>query len=227
MLKNHYKKVRSIINSNLKKILKLRKYFLLKSDNSPVSKSDLFIQKLLIDYFSKEYPSLLILSEENYKFGNFHSQNLVLIIDPIDGTENFVSGLPIWGVALSFWQDSHHVSSMIYLPELKKAIISGDKINYNQSRITGFSSSINNELLSLIQPDKESRIFGCSVFNFYNVITKSFNSFENPKGAYVWDLIAGLNLALEHGCIVTVEGKKYHGEFLNPNKRHRFKVSNE
>jgi myo-inositol-1(or 4)-monophosphatase len=185
------------------------------------------LQDLIIGFFLTKIPDIDFLSEEKkIELRNTYQKKL-LIIDPIDGTENFISGIPIWGVALSYWENRQHVSSMIYLPELNKYIITGEKLVYNQSRINGFSSSINRELLTLIEPSKESRIFGCSVFNFYNVITKSFKSFENPKGAYIWDLSAGLNLALEHGCKVTVEGKEYHGEFLDPNKRHRFKVSNE
>nr|HRY62645.1 inositol monophosphatase [Candidatus Paceibacterota bacterium] len=70
----------------------------------------------------------------------------------------------------------------------------------------------------------EYRIMGCCVYNMYNVIKGSFAAFENPKGAYSWDIIAGLNLAAEHDLVVVVEGKKYNGEFLDPAKKYRFKI---
>jgi len=227
MLLTHYNELINLINLQKDKLFDLRKKIIIKNDDSPVTEANILLQKIILNYFSIITPSIKFLSEEmpieSYK--NLPSK--LLIIDPIDGTENFISGLPIWGVALSYWENSKHDSSMIYLPELNKLLITGAKLNYNTSRIAGYSSSINEELLSLIEPGKESRIFGCSVSNFYNFITRSFKSFENPKGAYVWDLFAGLNLALEHGCKVTVEGKEYHGEFLDPHRRHRFKVSNE
>jgi hypothetical protein len=36
--------------------------------------------------------------------------------------------------------------------------------------------------------------------------------------------LAGLNLALEHGLSVTVEGKEYAGEYLSPHQKYRFKI---
>jgi hypothetical protein len=59
----------------------------------------------------------------------------------------------------------------------------------------------------------------------FNVITGSFSSYENFKGARIWDILPGLNLALEHKLSVTVEGRKYQGEFLNPLEKYRFKIT--
>ena len=223
-----FNKLTNIIDQNLLFIKSYRNVFELKNDNSPVSKGDIFLQKLIIDFFKSEIENLVIISEElnNAIIQPVISQP-VLIIDPIDGTENYVSGLPIWGVAVSLWYYPIHKFSYIYLPELNKIILSGQRLNYYSSRINGLSSSLNEQLINLIDFKKEYRIMGCSVFNFYNVITKSFKTFENTKGAYVWDLIAGLNLALEHGCKVLVEGRDYNGEFLDPNRKHSFKIINK
>jgi myo-inositol-1(or 4)-monophosphatase len=217
----------NIIYEKLEEILVLRNSYSLKKDGSPVSTGDLFIQNILTIFFLKSISGLEIISEENYNKKDLISSNKLIIIDPIDGTENFISGFPIWGVAISYWENQTHVASMIVLPQLGNSLITGSKIKYFNSRISGYSSSVNDQLLSLILPGKESRMFGCSVFNFYSVISGSLKTFENPKGAYVWDLIAGLNLALEHGCEVTVEGKIYNGQFLDPSRKHSFKVSNK
>jgi len=65
---------------------------------------------------------------------------------------------------------------------------------------------------------------GCSVYNIFNVIHGSYRSFTNPTGAYVWDIIAGLQLAIEHGCKVFVEDEPYRGMFLSPDKKYRIKI---
>ena len=78
--------------------------------------------------------------------------------------------------------------------------------------------------LARMEPSPEYRIMGCSMYNMYNVIRGAYALFENFKGANCWDILPGLNLALEHGCEVEVNGETYHGEFLPPTARYRFKV---
>jgi fructose-1,6-bisphosphatase/inositol monophosphatase family enzyme len=100
----------------------------------------------------------------------------------------------------------------------------GDKCEKFVSRIRGLSSSLTKEDLLAATSGYEYRVLGCCVYNMLNVIRGSFHSFENPKGANSWDILAGLNLALEHGLAVTVEGNKYAGEYLPADQKYRFKV---
>ena len=103
-------------------------------------------------------------------------------------------------------------------------LISGDKIERFESRIAGISSSLTKGDLLKLEPGFEYRIIGCAVYNMYNVVTGSYYSFENPKGAKVWDIIPGLNLALENGLSVIVNNKEYHGELLSPDQKYIFKI---
>lgn len=111
------------------------------------------------------------------------------------------------------------------MPELGLRLLTGDQVKPIRSRITGFSSSISDEILSRMSEPGEYRVTGCAVYNMYNVIHGSFTKFINPKGAYVWDILPGLMLALENGCSIIVEGEKFVGQFLDPRKRYRFEVS--
>jgi myo-inositol-1(or 4)-monophosphatase len=61
----------------------------------------------------------------------------------------------------------------------------------------------------------------------YYVITGSFKSYVDTNGGFIWDILPGLNLALENNCEVYVEGKKYNGEFLAPNKRYKLEILNK
>ena len=64
------------------------------------------------------------------------------------------------------------------------------------SRITGFSSSMHPQITASLNEGGENRILGCAVYNLFNVARGAFARFVNPKGARVWDLLAGL--MLEH-----------------------------
>jgi len=110
------------------------------------------------------------------------------------------------------------------LPELNLKLMTGDKIIRKSSRIYGLSSSLTKSDLKKITGNHEYRIIGCCVYNMYNVIHGHYSVYENFKGAYIWDIIAGLNLALENKLSVYVNEEKYEGEMLLPNKRYCFKI---
>ena len=228
MYKNICFNIKGILEENLQDILKLRTQKKLKPDGSYVSQGDLLCESLIKKYLKENHPDIFLVSEESpeQNLTNIQKEN-VLILDPIDGTENFVSGLKEWGVAVCLYSKRKHVESMLALPELNEYIISGQKFERFESRIYGISSSLTKEDLLKLEPGFEYRIIGCSVYNMFNVVKGAYKIFENPKGAWIWDIIPGLNLALEHNSIVTVNGKKYDGELLEPNKKYRFKVTNQ
>ena len=211
---------------NLDKTLSMRQEVKYKNDGSPVTKADIWHEELISKFLFRNLPGLIIIAEESYKGYSIPQDNFVAILDPIDGTENFASGLKEWGVALSIWQGENHYGSALYLPEMNEFLISGQKIKKFNSRILGLSSSYNSEIGNLIKNTKESRIMGCCVYNSFNVIKGSYAKFENPKGAYCWDLQASLMLAMEHCCKIEVNGQKYDGRMLEANKKHRVCISN-
>lgn len=218
----------SLVQQNLEKILTLRTDFTAKEDGSYVSKGDLFVQDLLFDFFKGTLTGHYIISEENdveltpslLAAGDF------IFIDPIDGTENFVSGLREWGIGISIYSNGRHSESGIYLPELNQIIASGDKIDRFNSRIMGLSSSLNIEDLINLSHGYEYRIIGCSMYNMLSVVQGSFNSFENVKGVNCWDILPGLNLAMEFGLACYVDGLAYQGEPLFPTQKYRVLVKN-
>lgn len=222
------KEIVDLIEKNKEEINKLRYNIKIKKDGSPVTESDILIEELIKSHIKNQTENITFIGEESYNMNsilNFNSP--IAVIDPIDGTENFCSGLKIWGVGLSLWNCNKHLASLLYMPELNQKLISGDNIKPLQSRIHGFSSSLNEKTIQSIATQQESRIFGCSIYNLYNVITGSFRSFSNQKGAYIWDILPGLMLAVENNCIVKVNGKDFNGQFLNPNQKYCFEIHNK
>jgi myo-inositol-1(or 4)-monophosphatase len=220
--------IKIIILENLESILALRNQKTQKEDGSYVSKGDLLCEQLIKNYLKDNHPDFYLVSEETPEENLLNiKQKNILILDPIDGTENFVSGLKEWGVAVCVYKNQQHVESMLALPELNEYIITGDTFVPFESRIYGLSSSLNKEDLLKLEEGYEYRIIGCCVYNMLNVVKGAYKVFENPKGAWIWDIIPGLNLALENNLNVNVNGKEYHGELLEPNKKYRFRITNK
>ncbi len=217
--------ITSILKGALPSVLALRRQRQKKSDGSYVTKGDLLLQELIFSYIEDLNESIFLISEEkDNSLFSFSKFEYAVVLDPIDGTENFTSGLREWGVGVSVYYQGRHVESLLALPELDIYLRSGDTIEYFSSRITGLSSSITPILLEKLKPGEEYRIFGCSMYNMYNVICGSYAEFCNPVGANVWDILPGLNLALEHNCTVLVNNCNYDGAFLYPTQKYSFQI---
>ena len=216
-----------IIKKNLINIKKLKDTFYKKNDGSHVSESDLLIQKLLQDEISTNYNKYFLISEENDHIERWKNYNNFIVLDPIDGTENFISGMLEWGVGISVFENNKHKESAILLPDMNLQIMSGDKILKNKSRIVGMSTRHFKKGLQPCDKNFDYRALGCSMINMYYVLTGSFNHYVDPIGGFVWDILPGLNLALENKMDVYVDDKKYNGEFLSPEKRYKIKILNK
>ena len=216
-----------IIKNNLNEIKKLKSTFYKKSDGSHVSEGDLLIQKLLQDEISRNFDKYFLISEENDHIGKWEYYNDFIVLDPIDGTENFISGMMEWGVGISVFENKKHKESVILLPDMNLQIMSGDKILKNKSRIVGMSTRHFKKGLEPCDKNFDYRALGCSMINMYYVLTGSFNHYVDPLGGYVWDILPGLNLALENEMDVYVDDKLYNGEFLSPEKRYKIKILNK
>ncbi|MDB4790215.1 hypothetical protein OAG64_01060 [Akkermansiaceae bacterium] len=213
------------MQGNLERVLNLRDHRIQKADESFVTKGDLLVQDVVYDFLAKEHPQYRLVSEEmdNSSYDTERDGNFA-VLDPVDGTENFTSGLPEWGVGVSVFTEWRHDYSMILLPELGRSLMTGERVRMFESRIHGVSSSLKLDDLSFVESGFEYRMMGCSMYNLYNVVRGSYAMFENVKGVNCWDILPGLNLALEHGLEVEVNGNKYNGEFLPPIEKYRIKV---
>ncbi|QOI97857.1 MAG: inositol monophosphatase [Flammeovirgaceae bacterium] len=217
-------KVKSAIQKNLEGVIALRDRRSLKDDLSYVTDGDLFVQSLILDILKEESKVTIVTEESQAEVSHKEEEGFIVVIDPIDGTENFTSGLAEWGVSIACFLDYQHVGSLLGCPELNLWLKTGDNVERFNSRIRGLSSSLTLDELVKATQGHEYRILGCCVYNMINVIRGSFLSFENPKGANSWDILAGLNLALENNLIVEVDDKPYTGEYLQANRKYRFRV---
>ncbi len=84
-----------------------------KHDNSPVTIADRETERFIREKIAKEYPSDGILGEEEECVGD---QNHRWVIDPIDGTKSFASGVPLYAVLLSYEINKIPTIACCYIP---------------------------------------------------------------------------------------------------------------
>ncbi|MFL6416685.1 MAG: inositol monophosphatase family protein [Bryobacteraceae bacterium] len=113
-----------------------------KSDESPVTAADRACEKLIVDGIAREFPQDGVLGEEG---ANRESQNgRKWIIDPIDGTRDFVRGIPLWAVLIGLEQEGRIVAAAAHSPGqgllLSAGLGSGAWLNDKQLHVTEKSS---------------------------------------------------------------------------------------
>ncbi len=224
-VKNILIAIKQFIEDNSFSINENRYQIQYKSDGSPVTAADVLLENKIRDFLQGFDLPITLIGEESFDHKTLEKLEYVAILDPIDGTENFCSGFKEWGVSLGIWHHQEHLGSLLMMPEFGLSLMTGDtceKVPF--SRITGFSSSYHDAIATGIKDAVEYRVMGCAVYNIYNVIRGSFCRFINPKGAYIWDLLPGLMLALEHGCEVLLDDEPFYGGFLDPTRKYRVDI---
>jgi histidinol-phosphatase len=86
-----------------------------KPDNSPVTDADKAVERAIIDAIAAKYPSDGVVGEE---FGTSGSKDRYWVIDPIDGTKNFLRGVPTWATLIALVENEQVVASVVSCPAL-------------------------------------------------------------------------------------------------------------
>jgi myo-inositol-1(or 4)-monophosphatase len=85
-----------------------------KGDRDPSSEVDVAVERFVRDFLRNKTPEIGFLGEE--EGGNSTGHDLLWMLDPIDGTVNFLHGFPLCAVSLSLCDASTVVAAVIDLP---------------------------------------------------------------------------------------------------------------
>ncbi|MFQ5829285.1 MAG: inositol monophosphatase family protein [Candidatus Methylomirabilia bacterium] len=85
----------------------------LKPDQSPVTQADREAERVIVETLRARFPEYGFLGEE---LGAAGSSEVRWIIDPIDGTRNFVRGIPIWAVLIALEEHGEVTAGVILNP---------------------------------------------------------------------------------------------------------------
>ncbi|MCB0414876.1 MAG: inositol monophosphatase [Bdellovibrionales bacterium] len=206
-----------------------------------VSEADLASEEAIIGVFKKATPSFEIVAEEdsfkNKKSGLTSSTEGRWIIDPLDGTTNYVYGLPIFCTSIALEINGEVILGVIDVPLLKKSYwcIKGQGAFLNDQPIkvstrsslkqsllaTGFFAQ-NDELIDrqmkylskVIHHCRGVRRVGSAAFDLCMVAEGVFDGYWE-ENLSPWDTAAGFLLVLEAGGKVS----DYSGQKYDPYKK--------
>jgi len=202
-----------------------------------VTNSDKKVEQILIDELQKARPNYSVLSEEIGEINN--DESFRWIIDPIDGTSNFLHGIPHFAISLGLEQNKEIICGIIYDP-IKDELFSAEKgngsyLNNQRMRVSARSKlkdciiftggpkiSAKDRELSLKEYNKFStkiltpiRKMGSASLDLAYVAAGRCDGFWQRNLNY-WDIAAGIILVKEAGGYITdFEGKNEYIENKN------------
>ena len=89
-------------------------------DQNLVTQADLHLNRSFVDHISNSYPGHQIYGQSPLGDGYTHGgQRYLWVFDPLDGVDNFQSGIPIWGMSLALYENYWPVLGLFYMPATK------------------------------------------------------------------------------------------------------------
>tara|TARA_B100001057_G_scaffold130233_1_gene129265 strand:- start:758 stop:1498 length:741 start_codon:yes stop_codon:yes gene_type:complete len=173
-----------------------------------VTNSDLKVEKIIIDELNKARPNYSIISEENGVEINKDKDN-TWIIDPIDGTINFLHGIPHFAISIALKNKDEIISGLIFDP-IKDEMFFAEKENgafFNNQRIkVSKKNELNNCLFvtggkNTKEYDLPYRKSGCAALDMAYVAAGRYDGFFQDN-LYLWDIAAGIVLIKEAGGVI-------------------------
>jgi len=151
----------------------------IKRDNTPVTIADKKAEKIIIKTIKESFPNHAFWGEETGVSKN--QSDYLWIIDPIDGTKNFISGIPLWGTLIALMHKDEVILGLSYIPLMKEmlwaekdkgAFLNGKRVHVSnkqhlsESMIsfgsigTFYDKKLGNSIINLLNNCKRQRSFG-------------------------------------------------------------------
>ena len=196
----------------------------LKGPGDFVTASDKRVEKILIEEFQKARPNYSILSEEIGEIKN--DEEFKWIIDPIDGTANFLHGIPHFAISVGLEHNGEIICGIIYDPIKDEMFVAekgnGSYLNNQRMRVSG-RSKLKDCIIFTGGPRQDSEDKNLILDEYKNFSSKVLIPIRKMGSAsldmaYVaagrsdgfwqrnlnyWDIAAGIILVKESGGFVT------------------------
>lgn len=198
-----------------------------KSDKSDmVTEADYKSQRIIKSALTNEFPDHTVLSEEDWNKNN-EDNKYEWIIDPLDGTGNFMHGNPNYSISLALLEDGEPVVAVVYQPETdevfyaikdKGAYADDHKITTSETNTLDESMLIsgydpNGEFIETFYDETQGiRAIGSAALNLCYIASGAADcSWEYDT--YPWDVVGGLLILKEAGGMATdYKGDEYEIE---------------
>ena len=174
-----------------------------------VTNADLRAEKIIIDELKKAKPNFSILSEEVGFKKNKDTEN-IWIIDPIDGTINFLHGIPHFAISIGLLSNDEIKSGLIFDP-IKNEIFYAEKDNgafFNNERIRVSKKNELSDCLFATGGKKynslneiSTRKSGCAALDLAYVASGRYDGYCQSD-LNLWDIAAGIIILKEAGGLI-------------------------
>ena len=173
-----------------------------------VTNADLKAEKIIIEELKKARPNYSIISEES-GIENNKDKNNTWIIDPIDGTVNFLHGVPHFAISIALKSNDEIVSGLIFDP-IKNEMFFAEKESgafFNNHRVKVSKKNELNNCLFVTggkinqELDLSYRKSGCAALDMAYVAAGRYDGYFQ-KDLNLWDIAAGIILVKEAGGIL-------------------------
>jgi len=202
----------------------------IKEDNSPVTNGDIAVNDLITKKILELTPNIPVISEETVKKGFKNTNKIFWLIDPIDGTKEYIAGKDEFTLNAALVINQIPVISLVGVPKKNRLFYTYGK---NESYLIedGKSEKINCSkknkkntvvaVASVVKPSdiilnklKEYRVSKIvkmsSSYKFCVIATGEFDIYAAKERAHEWDYAAGHAIAVNAGAsITTLEGKPF------------------
>lgn len=206
-------------------VLKLRsqrlKYFIKEKPGDFTTQADISSEKIIIKTLKSKFPRHNFLSEE---IGNEdNGSSFRWIIDPIDGTIPYSSGLPTFGISIGLLKNNKPFLGVINLPALgslfwaekgKGAFLNGKRIKvsakddltetvigFDLAHMGGRKAELKKLIAPLVDKVRYAPSLGCTVAGLSHLASGVYDGFIHS--AYPWDYAAGAIIIEEAGGKIT------------------------
>ena len=199
---------------------------------------DLESEKLIISLIRKKFPQHNIISEEHGNLGK--KSDFTWYIDPVDGTHNYISNFPLFGVSIGLAYKNEVIMGVINLPYFneiyfaeknKGAFLNGKRIKVSDKKELkrafvladlairyGGSEKIIGKLKNKVY---DIRMLGCAVYGYTMVAKGNADAYISPY-TNSWDMAAGALIVEEaKGKVTDFKGNKWN------RKQHSYVASNK
>ena len=201
----------------------------IKSDNTPVSNGDLEVNKFILNKISEVTPNIPIISEETSDNKNNLNLKNFWLIDPIDGTYDYINNLEEFTINAGLIINNKPVAGLINAPAKERMFYSyekgnayefnkGKKINLSNMplkksenlKFISYSTKIKPEIQNIYDSlgVKENTRMKSSL-KFCVIAAREYDGYVAEPRAYEWDIAAG-HAILEHagGTVTDFEGNE-------------------
>ena len=211
----------------------------IKDDNTPVSNGDIEVNKILTKKISEITPNIVIVSEENTAHKNDQNLKNFWLIDPIDGTTDYINNRDEFTLNAALILNKKPIIGIITAPAKKRIFYSyamsnsyelinnqeieliNKKKSYKEIKAVSYSDELKPEILKI---HKRYQVVSHqkmkSSLKFCVVATGEFDLYAAEPRACEWDIAAGHAILIHAGGQVTdfENNHIYYGKlgFKNP-----------